>query len=222
MGFIDIPTEQTTALTDLINFFLGIILAVIISRAGHGKDQGRGRYWTIIFLLIGLASGLGALAHGIDMTGEMRRIVWHPLNLSLGITVSLFLTIVVSEVRGPEEAVRGLPILLGLGIAFFVVTLVVPGIFLIFIVFNAMAMILALSGFSYLSVKRGDVFSRRMTVLIIVVILLSVLFAMVKMVGGLEVEFIWKFDQNGIFHIIQTLAMIYLALIIKDRIDNPE
>lgn len=217
MVFVEIETELTTAATDLLNFFVCIILAVVISRSSKGRKDTRSLYWIIIFLLLGLAGYLGSIAHGIEMPDELNRIVWMPLNLSLGLVVSFFIAVVIYELWGKERSRKYLPYLIGTGIVFFLVTVIFPGIFLIFIVYNALVMIFAFAAFVHLARRTGMLHYKIMVGVITTIILLSIGFSIVKLTGPPIFTLIWEFDQNSIFHIVQTFAMIVLALGIRSQ-----
>lgn len=211
MGFIDIPTEQTTAFTDVMLCVASIALAVVISRAGHPKDEGRSRYWTILFLLLGFAAGTGAVAHGIEMSERTNRFVWLPLNLALGLTISFFVVIVILELWGADKAKKALSMLLGVGVVFFIITAVIPGIFLLFIIYEGIAMIFAFGSFVYLTRKTGDRHYKLITGIISTGIFLSIVAAVVQTIEPLEITIIWEFDHNSFFHIIQIIAMFVLT-----------
>ena len=167
MGIIQDPIEQTTAFTDVLLCIASIILAIVIMRAGHSKDQGRSRLWSYIFFLLAFASGTGAVAHGIEMSDTMNMIVWTPLYFSLGLTIAFFLVIVILELWGPEKAKRFQPFLIGIGLVFFLITVLIPRTFLLFIIYEGIAMVLAFIAFIYLCFKREDRFYKIITRVII-------------------------------------------------------
>ncbi|MEA3560066.1 MAG: hypothetical protein U9R75_12505 [Candidatus Thermoplasmatota archaeon] len=207
MGFIELQAEQTTAATDLILFILCIALAVVISRRGRSKDEGRSRYWTILFLLLGFSAGSGAVAHGIDMPTWLNDLVWLPLNLGLGLTISFFILIVILELRGAEKARKFLPFLIGIGIGFFIFTALVPGVFLLFIIYEGLAMLFALGAFFHLARKREG----KHYWVISAGVFLTMIAAVIQAIEPLSLTLIWEFDHNGLFHIVQMFALIVLT-----------
>lgn len=222
MEFVDVATEQTTAITDLINFFLAIALAYVILRSGHSGDRGRSEYWASVFILIGLASGLGAVTHGVELSENSERILWIPINLSLGLAVSIFLTVVILEMWGPSGARKSLPYLLAVGIGFFSMTLLIPGIFLLFIAYLGISTIFSLAVYIRLWEKRGDSIHKLMTIILSTSIIFSILFAVIRLTGSAKMRIIWEFDQNGFFHAAQSAAMIILALGIRSQLRSLE
>jgi hypothetical protein len=218
MVLIDDPVEQTTAITDLILCITSLVMAIAIKRAGHKEDLGKSNYWTIIYLLLGFASGTGAVAHGFEMSDTMHRIVWTPLYLSLGIIISFFLGLVILEVWGPHRARRSMPYLILIGLLFFFVTIAIPSTFLIFIIFEGMAMVLAFIGFLYLSIKDKDRYHIIITSILGVAMVVSIIAAFFQTSDPLVVKIIWKFDENSFFHLLQAGVMIYLGLVIREHL----
>jgi hypothetical protein len=217
---IDSPTERTTAITDLVLFLECFILAVLILRLGNSKDQGRSGYWTSIFLLLGFASGTGALAHGLEMSDHLNRIMWMPLNFSLGLTISFVLGLVVLEIWGPYKSKKYLPYFIGLGVLFFLFTVLIPGVFLLFVIYEGTAMILALGAFIYLSRKTGQFHYKLIVGVVSAVIILSIIFGLIEAIGPQAVTIIWEFDQNSFFHVIQMMAMVVLFLGIRIQLNK--
>ena len=73
MQFIDIPTEQTTAVTDFILFILSIWTVYKISKEGIGASKAKAKIWIWVFILLSIAAIFGAVAHGFQM-GEIHQI----------------------------------------------------------------------------------------------------------------------------------------------------
>ena len=205
MQFIDIPTEQTTAITDLLLGFGALALAFYVLHLGKKSDAKKGKIWSGAFFLLSLASLIGAIAHGLQMSEETNAILWHPLNLALGLTVALFAVGVTYDLKGFTLPVWLTPVFLGIGIVFFVITLVLPGSFLIFILYEAVALLYALIAYIVLSV-RGTL---KGTVWMAVGILVTIAAAGLQATGSIQINLIWEFDHNGVFHLVQLLALVF-------------
>jgi hypothetical protein len=93
--------------------------------------------WAWAFGLLALAAALGAIAHGFQMSPAANLRFWQPLNLALGLVVALFVVGVVYDLWGLAAAQTVLPVMVAVGVAFFGVMFVFPGIFLIFILYEA-------------------------------------------------------------------------------------
>ena len=133
MRFINIPTEQTTAVTDVLLALVALASVFHLSHIGAESDTFKAHIWSWAFGLLAFASALGAIAHGFQMSEQLNSLLWKPLNLALGLTVAMFAVGVVYDLWGLAAARRVLPILIGIGVVFFSVTVVVPGSFLVFI-----------------------------------------------------------------------------------------
>lgn len=211
MEFISIETELTTAVTDLL---LGAAAAwtalSLLGKLGRYKIPQKPRYWAAAFGFLSVAGFIGFFAHGFEMSEDLRNILWQPLYLSLGLTISMFAAAVLIDLR--MKALPGgiMPLFLAAGALFYFMTLIFPGSFLIFIVYEALAMIFALGAYIFLSVRSP----RRSFALMTAGIFLSMVAAVVQATGQVEFRLIWRFDHNGLFHIIQLagLALLYLGV----------
>jgi hypothetical protein len=208
MELIDITTERTTAATDVILALLAAAAALAVHREGRSTDHRRGRIWTSAFVLVAVASALGAVAHGLRMNERTNFLIWQPLNLALGLTIAMFLIGVIYDwTRGsPPRAVA--PILVGVGVVFYAVTLRVPGTFIVFVLYEAVAMLLALAAYVVMAV-RGRLAGAW---LMAAGILVTIIAAAVQATEAVEVRILWEFDHNGIFHIIQMIGVVLLLL----------
>jgi hypothetical protein len=110
--------ERTTALTDFMLAALSLCFAVMLHSGGL-----KSALWTWAFGLLAFSSLLGALAHGFDLSERMRKIVWQPLNLSLGLALGFFVAGALFDSMGASVARAAVPYLLGAGCAFYAVTL---------------------------------------------------------------------------------------------------
>ncbi len=206
MQIIQIPTEQTTAFTDLLLSIVSIAGAVWIFRKGNKIDNKKTKIWFSAFVLLALSAFLGAIAHGLIMTAETNKIIWMPLNLSLGLSVALFLTGVIYDFRGFKIRRSHFLLILLSGLLFFLTTLIIPGLFFVFVLYEAVAMLIALILYALLVFKRGFPGALQMTVGIFI----SITAAIVQSIPSINIHAIWKFDHNGLFHLIQLIGLIFL------------
>lgn len=204
---IDIPTEQTTAFTDLILAMLSVILLRLIYIAGIKVDRQKVKIWTGIFGLLALASILGAIAHGFKMSEQLNLLLWQPLNLALGITVALFIAAIIYDWKNFIISSTLLAILIIIAFVFYVITLLFPGGFLIFIIYEAIAMIFALLVYFILFLNKKINGAGYM----VIGILFSILAAVVQTINSIQFVFIWIFDQNGAFHLLQIPGLVFLT-----------
>jgi hypothetical protein len=206
MSITDIPTEQTTAVTDIFLGLLALIVSLTVYKTGHPYDPKKARIWAWAFGLLSVASFVGAAAHGFKMSEAMNFILWQPINLALGLTVALFASGVVYDLKGPSVPRALIPVLIAAGVLFYAVTVLVPGTFIVFIIYEAIAVLFALISYLVLSFRKKHKAYRLMAA----GILLSMIAAGVQATNSVLFTFIWEFDHNGLFHIIQMAGLIFL------------
>jgi hypothetical protein len=144
MILVKSPIELTTSVTDM---FLAIecLFIMIYLWLDSSVDRWRTSLWCWVFGLLAFSSFIGAIAHGLEMQASVREALWMPLYLSLGIIVALFIIGALSDLAGRDTAKRLLWLSVAVGIMFFILVLLFNGAFIIFIIYEAMAMILALA-----------------------------------------------------------------------------
>lgn len=206
MEFIDIPTEQTTAVTDAILALLAIAVAVYLHRIGQ-KYRWKTTLWVCACGLMALSAILGTIVHGFKMSKEFQTFLWHPLYLSLGLLVALFIVAVVYDIWGEAKARIVLPIMLVIGVGFFGITLVRPNSFLVFIIYEAVVMLFVLGGYLWVAC-RGHLEGAW---LMAAGIFVTIIAAGVQASKAFSLTFIWSFDHNGVYHLIQMVAIVLLG-----------
>jgi hypothetical protein len=206
MSFVNIPTEQTTAVTDVILALFALTFSLIVYSMGRLCDRKKALIWTWAFGLLSLASVLGAVAHGITITAGTNFIIWQPINLALGLTIALFVTGVVYDMRGFSLSPGHIPVFLGIGVIFYLITLLVRAGFIIFILYESIAMLFALVSYLILAIKKKLNSFWLMTAGILV----TIIAAGIQAAGTIHVKVIWEFDQNGLFHILQVVGLVFL------------
>ncbi|MBN1389609.1 MAG: hypothetical protein JXA22_03095 [Candidatus Thermoplasmatota archaeon] len=207
MGFIDIPTEQTTAFTDLILSALAVITAVYIARRGGRRETFRKVIWFWAFQFLAIAAAVGAVAHGFEMPGSLNDGLWNIINFSLGMTIALFLVGTVRDLKGDELSRKFLYVMIAVSLIFFIVTVLVPDMFLVFIIYESIAMLCALVTYLFLFFRKSLPGSG----LIAGAILITMIAAGIQATETLMITLIWEFDFNGIFHMVQMAALPFFA-----------
>lgn len=205
MKFTDSATEQTTALTDILVLFTAAA-AVTFLKWHSLSDPWKLNIWSAAFGLIALAALLGACAHGIIFTEVVHGRIWQFLNLCLGLAVSLFVVGVVYDLFGLAAGRRMLPVMILAGIVFFLITWRHPGIFFIFIVYEACALLFALAAYSWLAFQSKSPGAPWMAA----GVLTSLAAAAIQAIASIRINIIWPFDHNGVFHLVQIVGLILL------------
>ncbi|MBI1881531.1 MAG: hypothetical protein HYR94_25400, partial [Chloroflexi bacterium] len=210
MKFIEIPTEQTTAITDAILALLALGCVLYLLQIGQ-NDPWKAGLWAWTFGLLALAAGLGAIAHGFQMSATISWWFWHPINLALGLVVALFVVGVIYDWRGLAAAQRVAPIMVAVGLLFFGATVFFSNIFLVFILYEAAAMLFALGVYGWLAVTGQLPGAGWMAAGVLATIIAAVVQASWN---GKEnpLILIWQFDQNGLYHLIQMIGVVLLLI----------
>ncbi|MEW5959571.1 MAG: hypothetical protein AB1801_17745 [Chloroflexota bacterium] len=205
MQIVNSPTEQTTALTDALLAGLALGCVWYLGRLTRRRPW-KANIWSWAMGLLALAAALGAIVHGVVLPAKLFKFLWNLLYLSLGLTVALFVVGVIHDGWGARPARRGLPAMLIVGCAFFGVTLLFPGSFLVFILYEAAAMSFALAAYGWLAFKRR----LRGAGWMAAGILITLIAAGVQASESVSLTFIWPFDYNGLYHLIQMVGLLAL------------
>jgi hypothetical protein len=206
LAFIDIPTEQTTAVTDVFLALVAIAVCLLTLKAGAVNNPKKGKIWGWAFGLLAFAAITGAVAHGFQMSKELNYILWQPLNLALGLTVSLFVVGVFFDLTNGSVPKYLLPLMISIGTFFYLVTLIFPGSFLVFILYEAAAMLFSLVVYIILSARHR----LHGASLMAAGILITIVAAAIQATEVIHFRCIWEFNHNGIFHLVQTAGLIVL------------
>jgi hypothetical protein len=206
MPFIDITTEQTTAATDAILALLALGCCLYLLSLGR-YNPWKTRVWAGAFGLLTLAAVLGTIAHGFKMAEQTRELLWQPLNLALGLTIALFVVGVVYDVWGLAASRRVLWPMLAVGVGFFVVARLIPGTFLVFVIYQGVAMLFALGAYIWLAVQQR----LNGAWLMAAGVLVTIIAAGIQASQAVLLTLIWQFNHNGIYHFIQMAGVILLT-----------
>lgn len=207
MQFIDIPTEQTTAVTDLMLTILAVWAILKIRQTGKSVSPLKTRIWISVFIFLAIGALFGAIAHGFKMDEKTNNLLWQPLFLSLGLAVSLFAAGAFYDVKKPDMPKSTIPVLIALGFLFYLVTVFVPGSFLVFILYEAVVMIYALVVYLLLAVRN----KLKGAWWMVSGIFISIAAAAIQATESLSLTLIWEFDHNGIFHLVQMVGILFLV-----------
>lgn len=198
------PTELTTAATD------ALLAALCVAgdrwlRQRLTAEPARAAAWSLVFRILAAASALGAVVHGLALAPAVREALWHPLYLLLGLVVAAFAVAAIHDLSGSVAARRARWPLLGVGVAFYAATKLLGGAFLLFVLYEAAAMLWALGVYALLALRR------RLPGAGIVAagIVLNLVAAGVQ-ASPLSLHVIVPLDHNGLFHVVQGVALVVL------------
>jgi len=207
MRLSDRPTERSTAATDAL-LSLAAAAGIVRLQVLASLPPGKLHLWSWTFGLIALAAALGAVYHGLVLAERSRIWLWRILTVCLSTAISLFGVGMVWDAFGAEAAARVLPVLLLSGVLIYAVSRAFAGLFIVFIVYQALVLILALGVYAGSAVQGVLAGAGWMAAGAAA----SLAAAAVQTARRLRVRWIWEFDHNGIFHLIQTGGVIFFCI----------
>lgn len=215
MAFNPIVTELTTAATDAVLAVLALVCIRWLA-ARRSADPEKVTLWVLVLALLAVASALGAVAHGFDLSPNTLWLLWQPLFLSLGLVVALFVVAAVYDGFGAAAARRLLIPALVVGGAFYLLTLLFPGTFMVFVLYEAVAMLVALALYVRLAIRDGA----KWAWLMVLGIGLNIVAAAIQASGTVRLDLGVPFDHNGVFHLVQMVAIVVLVLGVGASLDS--
>ena len=207
LKFTSSPTEKTTAFTDIL-LALAAVGAIGYLQWLNSPEVWKVNTWSWAFGFIALSSFLGAVAHGLELSESIDQWIWNLLNLGLGLAVSVFVIGVAYDLWGLTAARTILPWMVGMAFGFYLITRFFQGIFFVFILFEAFALLFAVCAYGWLAFK-GELNGSWVMAL---GILVSIVAAGIQATKILTVKVIFEFDHNGIFHVVQILGILFLLM----------
>jgi hypothetical protein len=208
------PTEITTGATDAVLVIECIVILVCLRRSPRG-DQWRIGLWSWVFGLLAFVSFLGSGLHGLEVPHALRKAFWKPLYLSLGMIVSLFLVGAIRDWRGPKCAKMLLPWSIGLGCLFFGLTEIATGGFVVFVIYEGVAMVAALAIYSFLAATR-----RLGGAGVMALAIFLNLGAAAVQASSISLTMVVPFDHNGLFHLVQMVAIATMGMGLMRIVEN--
>ena len=206
MEITELAAERTTAATDLLLGILTLAAALFIYQLGRKSDRTKGMIWSAAFGLMSIASFFGAIAHGFVMSFETNLTLWQPVNASLGLAVALFVIGVMYDLRGFWIS-KGLTVsILLLGAIFYFFTWIFENLFVVFIVYEAIALIFSLAVYVILALKNEV----KGAILMVIGILISLIAAAVQTNDAIRFDLLFTFDNNSVFHFLQMFGIGFL------------
>lgn len=207
MRLNDSLVERTTAATNVV---LSLVAAggVIYLQLRPQETPWRLSLWSWSFGLIALSAAFAAAYHGLALTEIKRRAFWQILTGSLSMAISLFLVGVFYDVWGVDAAGRGLPIILAAGVLIFGVSRLFPGLFMVFVLYQGLALAIALSAYAWMAASGTLPGAGWMAAGVLV----SMIAAGIQTARHVHVSLVWEFDHNGMFHLVQVIGLLLICV----------
>jgi len=205
-GFTDSPVELTTAATDALLAILALICIVYL-RQYRRLDGWKVGVWSWTLAALSAAALLGAVVHGLELGEATKTFLWRPLYLLLALVVALFVVAASYDWLGKRSAWRVLAVMVPVALGFFIFTQVWSDSFRVFVVYETVSMLIALAVYAYLAAWKRLTGAGLMASAVV----LNLLAAGIQASGPIQLTVIWPFDHNGVFHIVQLVAVIVLT-----------
>jgi hypothetical protein len=205
-----LPTEQTTAATDALLALVGLWSAERLWRRRRAEPWKAG-IWAAMFVLVALAAALGTLAHGLELEPRLHAALWYGVNAALGQAVGFFALGAAHDAWGQPVTRRLLPGLVALGLLFLLITVLAPDRFVLFIIYESLAMALALIVYLVRAVYHPCASAAWM----LAGVVLTILAAGCQTALRATIQMIWPFDHNGLFHLVQLSGVLCLLAGLK-------
>ena len=198
------PTELTTAATDAILALVCIAGHVRLERL-TGVVSWKKRVWAAVFALLALGSAIGAVFHAFELTPWWQLALRRSLFPVLGLAVAMFVVGAIADWRGRDTARAALPWAVATGVGALALPFLSALGFRLFVAFEAVGMVAAL--IIYVALWRRN---HPGAGTIAAGIVLTLLAAVVQ-TSSLSVTIVWPFDHNGLFHLVQIVALFVTA-----------
>ena len=204
-GFSVSPVELTTSATDALLSILAFS-CVLYLRQYRDLDHWKVGVWSWALATLCLAALLGAVIHGFEWSEATSTFLWRPLYFLLALIVALFVVAAAYDGFGERRAWHVLAVMIPVAGGFFAITQIGSESFRIFVVYEILSMGVALGIYIFLAVRK----KLRGAGLMASAILLNVLAAGIQANESLQITLVWTFDHNGLFHIVQIIAILFL------------
>ncbi len=208
-----VEAELTTAVTDALLTVVVVTGIAWLRRVAPASF--RRTLWVCGLSLFALAGALGAFVHGFELDAHTKQLLWQPLYLTLGSALAFFSAGAIGDWRGDTAARRALPPLLALVVAFYLLTRLSGGKFLVFVIFEALALFFALVVYARLAYGHT-----RGAGLVLSGLLLSLVGGALQ-ASNLSVHVIWDFNHNGLYHLVQLAGVVLLVAGLRGTLSVP-
>lgn len=191
-----IATELSTAFTDILLSVAALFMLYQFSQKQIST------LWRTCFALLAFSSFAAALAHGLVFSEDILFWLWQPVYLSLGLMLAYLLSASIEYTHSTKTAQKWQPLIIGSALAFYISTVIFDGLFLLFIIFEAIILLLSLGLYLVKKPSHYKWFTIALT--------LSLIAGLTQAAG----PFTWSLfaiplDHNGSFHLIQLLSLIF-------------
>jgi hypothetical protein len=211
MQVIDIPTERTTAITDAILAIFAISAIVYLSRIAT-QDPLKMKIWCGLFAFVAIAAALGAVVHGLVIPSRLKRVLWQPLALALALSVVMLSVGIAYDMWGIFAIRRVMPASLMLMLGFYALANFTSFGKILVVVLVTCILFFALFAYTVQAI-RGQINGAW---LMSVSFWVTIIAGIIQASRLVSFKFVWEFDHNGTFHLVQLLGLFLLILGLRD------
>lgn len=208
MDFVQIPTEQTTSVTNII---LAIVLIIIFFALKGDENKKRNLMWRGYMFCFFIGAVLGAIGHGVIMDKWILDILWNVLYASMGFGLGFLMIAALNDLKGKAVSRFVAGLCMVPAILFYLVTVLISGHFIVFVGYVVLTTSFALIVYTIIFAR-----TKNLAILILIIgISFNFLTGATQALFPGELNFIWVFDGNGLSHITYTIgmALTYLGII---------
>ncbi len=198
------PVERVTAVTDLL--LSALVITGIAWLARRTMPSGARRLWFGGLFAFAGAGVLGFIVHWFPLEPATRKLLWQPLYLTLGSALALMMAGAIADWRGYPAGRKALPLFLLLALGFYLGTRATGGKFIVFVTFQALAILLLLGVYGRLWMAER----RRGSGWMFAGFVISLVAGVAQAMKHIELHAIWTFDHNGIYHLVQMAGVVCL------------
>lgn len=197
--------EPTTTITDFLLGLEALILAALLLISPQTFPSLP--YWIVSLVGLGVAALLGGLYHGFERTSLEVGIYFF-----ISVLMAAFCLAAITDGFG-EETARGFRWLVAvLALAFFLVTRIYPTRIMAFTALLAAILVFALA--LYLRLMFTGALPGAGFVAAGIAMLLT---GAAMLLGNVRFTFIWTFDRNGTYHLMQMAGFLFFYLGLSQR-----
>ncbi len=211
MKITTIPTEQTTSVTDLFLALVCIVFFILFFVQFYKTKNSLYFFWSLIFVLLFAASFFGAVLHGFFLSGDIKNLIWIPIKLFIAISISLFASTSYCDMRNCRLKGSLAVLFILTAVCFYTIDLYRDSRYFILVSFELAALMFSGAVYLYLSIKRKSLKS----IFMILGILITMIASLIQYSGNLSFSFLWEFDHNGIYHLVQIPGLFMFFLGVK-------
>ncbi len=205
--------QPAAALTDLLLGLTGLGMGWAAFRRYRTIGSRRAGWWSLGFAMLGLGAVLGFVTLGFETPAAP--LLYYISRFVVGVAVLAMLTSVVESLAGRTTAGWWRMLFLLAFVAYYGAILA-GGSFLVFILYSGVALVATLSLETYRWLGRKEPAAGLMALGMVLSILAAVLQA-----AKASFTLVWTFDQNGVYHLVQTVALMFLYRGVVTESDAP-